>query len=167
MQTAPEQQPDDFEEILACIQGLEYMIGQWMAKPREGDGALIEKIIQMKELDILLESVKSLGKPAQELYDKLRLFDIPDAMAEEGTSSIKNGKFGRCTITGDLSVSVKDKVKLHKWLEEGGNGALIVPTVNAQTLKAFIKEQMRETGEVPAEDIVLIKPFSRAVIYKS
>lgn len=128
---------------------------------------LISLIGRMKQLDDTIEEVKAALKPLQEEYDRLRLFAIPDAMAEQGTTSIKNGLFGRCTLTGDLSVSVKDKVALHKWLEEGGNGSLIVPTVNAQTLKAFVKEQMTTTGEVPPEDVVVVKPFSRAVIYKS
>lgn len=127
---------------------------------------LIDLIARMKQLDEMLDEMTELRKPIQAEYDKLRLFDIPDAMAEQGTTSIKNERFGRCTIAGDLSVGVQDKTKLHEWLNENGNGSLIVPTVNAQTLKAFVKEQLLNGEDIP-EDVVVVKPFSRAVIYKS
>lgn len=126
---------------------------------------LMTLIKKMKEIGEELDAIDEARKPIQAEYDKLRLFDIPNMMAEDELTSLK-GEFGRCTLTADLSVSVKDKVSLHKWLEEGGNGSLIIPTVNAQTLKAFVKEQLRNGEELP-EEILKISPFSRAVIYKS
>jgi len=41
---------------------------------------------------------------------------------------------------------------------------LIQPTVNAQTLKAFVKERMKAENELP-DGILKVTPFSRAVIY--
>ena len=127
--------------------------------------ALLDLILQMKELGDQLDDLDELRKPIQQAYDKLRLFDIPNTMAEDELTSIK-GEFGRCTLTSDLSVSTSDKIALHQWLKDTGNESLIVPTVNAQTLKAFVKEQLRNGEELP-EKIMKISPFSRAVIYKN
>lgn len=127
---------------------------------------LIELIMKMKDLGDELDSIDEVRKGVQAEYDKLRLFDIPNTMAEQETSSITNALFGRCTLSTDLGVSVKDKLGLHAWLNETGNGSLIVPTVNAQTLKAFCKEQLVNGNQLPGAEILVTSPFSRAVIYK-
>lgn len=127
---------------------------------------LVELILKMKELQAEIDEHETYTKALRKEFDQLRLFDIPNMMAELDTTSIR-GEYGRCTLTSDLHVSVLDKVKLHEWLEEGGNGSLIVPTVNAQTLKAFCKEQVK-SGEIELpEEILKISPFSRAVLYKA
>lgn len=126
---------------------------------------LMDLILKMKAIGEELDAIDEARKPIQAEYDKLRLFDIPNTMAEDDLTSIK-GEFGRCTLTADLSVSTPDKVALHQWLKDTGNESLIVPTVNAQTLKAFVKEQLRNGEQLP-EEIMKISPFSRAVIYKN
>lgn len=132
------------------------------------EGTLIDKIMEMKALQARMDKGKALLSELQEQYDKLRLFDIPNMMAEQDTTSVK-GQWGRCTLTGDLTVKVLDKAGLHEWLESNEFGDLIVPQVNAQTLKAFIKEQLIAGGGVAPvpETIVTINPFSRAVLYKN
>lgn len=124
-------------------------------------------ILEMKSLQDDLDAIAEAKKTVQERYDQLRLFEIPAVMAEMGSTTSVKGEFGRCTLTTDLGVKVLvDKSELHKYLIESGNEALIVPTVNAQTLKAFVKEQMINGRPVP-DTIVDVKPFSRAVLYKS
>lgn len=129
------------------------------------DSSLIVLIKRMKNIGAQLDALDVISKSLRSEYDKLRLFDIPSTMAEDDLTSVK-GEFGRCTLTSDLNVSASDKQGLHKWLEETGNGGLIVPTVNYQTLKAFCKEQMINGEELP-EDIIKVSPFSRAVIYRN
>lgn len=124
---------------------------------------LTDLIERMKALGDQLDAIDEERKPIQKEYDQLRLEAIPSAMAEEDIRSLTGG-FGRCTLTGDLYVSAPDKMKLHNWLKESGNESLIQPTVNAQSLKAFVKEQMSKDAELP-EDVLNITPFSRAVIY--
>ena len=124
---------------------------------------IIENILRMQELQAAMKELDEVKKPLQEEYDRLRLFDIPNAMSEQDTTSIK-GEWGRCTLTADLTVQVKSKPDLHKWLEEQGFGDMIVPTVNAQTLKAFVKEQMGNGSPLP-DEVIVINPFSRAVLY--
>lgn len=128
---------------------------------------LTDLIIEMKNLQGELDELKEAERIVRERYDKLRLFEIPAAMAEANDVRSITGEFGRVTLTTDLGVKVLvDKAQLHKYLEDTGNGSLIVPTVNAQTLKAFVKEQMLAGRPVPPE-IVEAKPFTRAVLYKS
>lgn len=124
---------------------------------------LTDLIERMKALGDQLDALDEERKPLQKEYDALRLEAIPSAMAEEDIRSISGG-FGRCTLTGDIYLSAPDKQKLHDWLRDSGNDSLIQPTVNAQSLKAFVKEQMGKDAELP-EDVLKITPFSRAVIY--
>lgn len=125
---------------------------------------LTDLIEQMKELGEQLDALEEQRKPLQKEYDRLRLEAIPSEMAQEDITSMTGG-FGRCTLTSDLYVSAPDKRTLHQWLNETGNEALIQPTVNAQSLKAFCKEQMRKGIELP-DGILKVTPFSRAVIYR-
>lgn len=125
---------------------------------------LIAAINKMKQLKAELDEIDEYRKALQAEYDKCRLHEIPNMMAENDDLRSITGEFGRCTLTSDLSVKVKDKIELHKWLEDSGNGSLIVPTVNAQTLKAFVKEQLQRGEQLP-EEILAISPFVRAVLY--
>lgn len=125
---------------------------------------LIAAINKMKQLKTELDEIDEYRKALQAEYDRYRLHEIPNAMAENDDLRSITGEFGRCTLTSDLSVKVKDKIELHKWLEDSGNGSLIVPTVNAQTLKAFVKEQLQRGEQLP-EEILVISPFVRAVLY--
>lgn len=125
---------------------------------------LIAAINKMKQLKAELDEIDEYRKALQAEYDKYRLHEIPNMMAENDDLRSITGEFGRCTLTSDLSVKVKDKIELHKWLEDSGNGSLIVPTVNAQTLKAFVKEQLQRGEQLP-EEILAISPFVRAVLY--
>ena len=126
---------------------------------------LTDLIDEMDSVRSQLDAIDEVWKPLQKRYDELRLGEIPAEMAAEDVRSITGG-FGRCTLQSDLHVSAPDKRRLHTWLDQTGNGDLIIPTVNAQTLKAFCKEQMRAGAELPAS-VLNITPFSRAVIYKN
>lgn len=126
---------------------------------------LIAAINKMKELKTELDEIDEYRKALQAEYDKYRLHEIPNIMAENNDLRSITGEFGRCTLTSDLSVKVSNKIELHRWLEDSGNGSLIVPTVNAQTLKAFVKEQLRNGEQLP-EEIITISPFVRAVLYQ-
>jgi hypothetical protein len=125
---------------------------------------LTDLIEEMDRVRGQLDALDEVWKPLQKRYDELRLGEIPAEMAAEDITSIKGG-FGRCTLQSDLHVSAPNKILLHDWLKDTGNGDLIIPTVNAQTLKAFCKEQMGKGAELPAT-VLNINPFSRAVIYK-
>lgn len=123
-------------------------------------------ILRMRDLQDQIDELDGQMKVLRKEHDQLRLFDIPNAMAEANDVRSITGEFGRCTLTADLHVSAPDKYALHEWLNATGNGSLIVPTVNAQTLKAFCKEQIKNGEELP-DGILKLSPFVRAVLYKN
>lgn len=128
---------------------------------------LTNLIARMKELGEELDELDEKRKPLAKEYEDLRLVLIPSAMAEEDITSLK-GSWGRCTLTSDLYSSVipGQKAALFDWLESEGAESLIQPTVNAQTLKAYLKERLKNDEDIP-ETILKVTPFSRAVIYKA
>lgn len=98
-------------------------------------------------------------------YDVLRYEAIPNRMDEDGVERVSYEGIGRVNLTADMFVSTRDKNGLYLWLENNGLGDIIQPSVNASTLKAFIKGRMKDGKEVPAE-FVNITPVTRASITK-
>jgi hypothetical protein len=100
-------------------------------------------------------------------YDVLRYEAIPNKMDEEGMEKGPTyDGIGRISLTADLFVSTKDKNGLFSWLRDFGMGDIIQPSVNASTLKAFIKGRMKDGKDVPSE-FVNITPVTRASITKA
>lgn len=116
-----------------------------------------------------LEEITAQVKKLQAEYDYLRLVKIPD-LFDENDPPLKNLSFqglGRVQLTGDIYCSVRkeNKEKLHTWLDETGRADLITPTVNASTLKAVIKNLIKQ-GEPYPHDIIQVTPFSRASLVR-
>jgi hypothetical protein len=127
---------------------------------------LTDLVAEMDRLRSQLDELEDKRKPIQARYEHLRLVAIPTAMAEEDITSITVSGVGRCTLTGDMYVRVLDRPALHIWLQDTGNESLITETINAQTLKSFIKEQQKSGVEVP-DAILDVTPFVRAVVYRN
>lgn len=99
-------------------------------------------------------------------YDVLRYEAIPTKMDDDGIERLTVEGVGRVSLTGDMFVATVDKAGLYKWLEDNGFDDIIQPSVNASTLKAFIKERTKSGKEVPT-DFVRITPVTRASITKA
>lgn len=118
----------------------------------------------------LADRVKS---PAEKAYDKMRFTVVPAFMEDAGITNITVEDVGRVNITDDISVKVEDKEGLREWLVEHEREDLITESVNAQTLAAFIRAQMRESAKskippiIPGEHIVTVTPVTRAQIAKT
>jgi len=98
-------------------------------------------------------------------FDVLRTEVIPAKMDDDGIERITFDGIGRVGLTADMLVSATDKAGLFAWLHENGFQDLIQPTINASTLKAFVKNRMKEGKPVPEEYLRVI-PFTRASITK-
>lgn len=122
----------------------------------------------LKELKTRLEEVGALKTELQKAYDFLSIDVLPDRMDEEGISTMRINGVGRLQSSSDIRCScpAKNKIGLQKWLEEHGHGSMISATVNASTLKAFVKEMMKEGKEWP-EELLTVHPYSRATVVKA
>lgn len=130
--------------------------------------SLIDLAIQLKTLKNALEEVGDLKTAVQKAYDHLSMSIVPDRMDEEGIETTKFAGVGRLQCSSDLRCSVKAKNRepLKNWLIEHGHGALVSETINSSTLKAFVREQMKENKEIPT-DLLDLSPFTKASVVKA
>jgi hypothetical protein len=132
---------------------------------------LLDMVIRMREVEIAKEDLEDKLKELNAEYDVLRIDLIPVRMEDDGINNVRYADIGQVVVQGDLYVKVIDKEKLFGWFRKSKLGDLIQETVNASTLKAFIKRRIKEGKPYPdkiGDDPVLkITPFSRASINKS
>jgi hypothetical protein len=122
---------------------------------------------QLRDFKQALDKIGSMKTELQKMYDYLSIEVLPDRMDEEGIDTIKVKNVGRLQTSSDIRCSVpannKDEVK--NWLRENGHGSMISEAVNASTLKAFVKEMMKENKPYP-EHLLNIHAYSRATVVK-
>lgn len=129
--------------------------------------ATLEIIRAMDEQRALKEDLDEQLKAVNKEYDFLRLNMIPNRFEEEGIENMKVDGIGRVSLTGDMYVSIlaEKKEEAYEYFRDIGKGSLIVPTINASTLKATVKAMMKNGEEVP-EELIKVTPFTRASITK-
>jgi hypothetical protein len=74
---------------------------------------------------------------------------------------------GRVNIRTDIYCSTKKGmgIDLKEWMKGHEMEDIITDVINASTLKAWVKEQMKAGNEIP-EELLNITPYDRAVITK-
>lgn len=129
--------------------------------------SLLELAKKFKELKAKKEEADAELSLITAAFDVIRMESIPNKMEADGIESIKLEGIGRLGLTADMFLSVKGgkKTDLYDWLLINGFGELIQDSVNASTLKAFVKEQIKKGKPVPT-DCLTITPFQRASITK-
>lgn len=135
--------------------------------PEYDDATLLELATAQKAAK---EEIEALGKEKttwQKRFDHLRMVLIPEKMEEEGINKVDFDGIGRVTTEANLYASIiKDKKEeAYDWLRDNGHGDLINGTVNASSLKAFLKECMRN-GEAFPDDLFKATPYMMAKITK-
>ena len=115
-----------------------------------------------------LADMKATTAEVQNEFDMLRKGVLPEKMEEWGFDTVNVTDVGRISLRAELYASIiKDqKEAAFAWLAENGHGALIKDTVNASSLKAFIKEQLIN-GEIIPEEIFSVSPYTMATITKA
>ena len=95
-------------------------------------------------------------------FDLLRFEAIPDRMDEQGITNVKLEGLGKVSLEGELFVEIAaaNKPAFYLWLDEHGFGDLVQSTISGQTLKAFVKGQMKKGNELPF--YVKARPASKA-----
>lgn len=106
-------------------------------------------------------------------YDVLRLELMPTLLEDQGLENVKMADFygpgesARVQVAADLYVKVPKEYteSFHKWLKKNKLGALIQPTINSSTLKAFTKGRIEAGKKLP--EGLKVTPFTRASIVKA
>lgn len=122
---------------------------------------------RMQKLGDEYDELKAKLSEINKEYDNIRLKLLPDLMAECDIKSITLDGIGRVGTSSDMYVSslAENKENLFEWLRSDGSGDLIQETVNASTLKAWVKERIEHGKNVP-ENLIKVTPFTRASITK-
>jgi hypothetical protein len=117
-------------------------------------GSLVELIRHYDTLRHVNEAIKKARKAIDDLEDRLSHVDVPDAFRREGIKTVSVDDVGRVTVAYKWGCSIVDgkKPESFNWLREGGNGGIIIETINAQTLAAFAKNEVEVNGkELPTD----------------
>lgn len=122
---------------------------------------------RMKELGGKYDALKEQEKAVNAEYDELRLRLIPELMSEMNIRTVTYEGIGRIQLAADVyaTIPTDHKQAAYNWLADNGFGDLVQPTVNASTLKAWCKEQLKGGTDLP-EDLFRVTPFTRASIVK-
>lgn len=116
---------------------------------------------EFSDLYDLKDEISARMKQINNEFDRYKLEIIPDAMAQEEMTTATVAGVGRLGLTVDAWVSLKDKDAGFRWLRDNGHGDIVIETVNASTLKAFLKDCKLRGEEFP-EDIFKFDPYTRA-----
>lgn len=149
------------------------MIEELMAEGMEARAArhasmkLAEIAAEYKAIKEALEEAGEVKTILQKISDSYSKHILPARMEEEGIETVRIEGIGRLQTKSDIycNCPAPNREALQDWLVDHGHGSLISQSVNASTLKAFIKEQMKEGNPVP-DDLLNIEPYSMAVIVK-
>lgn len=124
--------------------------------------------IEIKRLKQNVDDFNKAKVGWQKAYDYLTISVVPDRMDEDDIGTIKINNVGRLQLGSDIRCSVPSDKKedLKDWLKENGHGSMISDTINSSTLKAFVREMMKENKPYP-KDLLKIEPYSRATVVKA
>ena len=130
--------------------------------------SLEELVTEMKITREKLDGLKAESSALQKKWDDLRKVQIPNKMEELNLESARVADVGNISLQTDAycTVLASKKALLQEWLEAHDHGDLVTETINASTLKAFMKEQIMAGNEIPPEEIVNFLPFTYATITK-
>jgi len=115
-----------------------------------------------------LDDLKATIAQHQKTWDDLRKKWIPEKMEELGLDQCRLNGIGTLSLRTDAYCSVPaiKKEELYAWLLMNEHEALVTSTVNASTLKAFMKEQMLAGNAMPPEGVVNWSPYTYVAITK-
>lgn len=133
------------------------------------DGMSIPELAaEVKRVKVALDDAASRKSALQKHYDFLTMTIVPERMDDEGIETLKIKDVGRLQMASDIRCScpAANRKQLEEWMRNNGHVAMITSTVNSSTLKAFVKEQMKENGNYPS-DLLKVEPFSRATVVKA
>lgn len=103
----------------------------------------------------------------QSHFDFLRNNVIPRLMEGDNVETVTLKGIGRVHLRAELYARLNSgrKDEAYQWLRDNGHGGLVQSTVNASSLKAAIKEQIKTMkGEAFPEDLFPVVRLTQAVL---
>jgi hypothetical protein len=136
-------------------------ISALIEEPTPGD--VIEIMAQIRES---LDTAKRCKAALQKAYDLLTQGFMPEYVDSLGVELITT-EDRRLEIRNQMRVNLPagNRAALHNWLVEHGMDHMVTATVNASTLKAFVKDAIDNQLEFPGE-LLKIEPYRQAVLVK-
>ena len=83
---------------------------------------------------------------------------------EEMQNFTRNGQMFYLNTKVYASAVAERKAELYKWLKENGYGDLVYETVNANSLAAFVREQLEEADELPEGLAEMVNVFEKTTV---
>lgn len=113
------------------------------------------------------DALKEQSAAIQKEIDILSIGIIPEKMADEEISTMKIDGVGRLQTRSDAWVSVlaANKPAFLEWCLANNQGPLIKSDIHAQTLKAFIKDRVKQGKEYP-QHLVKFEAYEKAIVVK-
>ena len=143
----------------------DFEVAKEAARKKWGGAEVLAQVERMRDLAAEKEAAEAALKLINAEYDVIRLETLPEKMDSEGIENLRVAGIGRVGLTADMFIAAVDKEGLFKWFRDQNLGDMIQDTVNASTLKAFVKRRMKEGKDVPT-DYLRVTPFTRASITK-
>lgn len=111
----------------------------------------LENVVQ--RLRALKDEKERIGARETEINKEIVQIEqskLPEMMEAAGITSFKVPGIGSVSVRDEVFVSVlaENRPKLHEELKASGNGDLITESVNANTLKSWVKEQLDQGNAV-------------------
>jgi hypothetical protein len=125
-----------------------------------------ELAADMAEVKAKYDEHKQIAGAYWHAYEEIRKTLLVAALEDAGMDKVRVPNVGTVTLTGDVYASIpsENKGQAFEWLIEKGYGDIITQTVNASTLKALVKEQMKQGVQFP--DLFRIEPYTYAKLGK-
>lgn len=123
--------------------------------------------VRMKELQANKESLEENVSAVNTELDDIRLRKIPEMMESLGLVNVTFDGVGRVQLASDLYCSTKagQKDAAMQWLRDVGMEGMISETYNASSMKAYVRNLIKQGVELP--DCLNVVPFTRASVVKA
>ena len=123
--------------------------------------SLADRLKDLKQHKKELESeIKALNAQIDETETQL----VELMIEEEMQNFTRNGQMFYLNTKVYASAVAERKAELYKWLKENGYGDLVYETVNANSLAAFVREQLEEADELPEGLAEMVNVFEKTTV---
>ena len=134
----------------------------------------MEQVGTADDIFSLADRLQDLKQQKSQLEDEIKAVNAEIAeteskvaglmLEEEMQNFTRNGLIFYLSTKIYASAVADRKEELFAWLKENGYGDLVYETVNANSLAAFIREQLEEVEELPEELAKLVNVYEKITV---